>query len=629
MTINIRTNIFALQAMRNLQHSTSLRIKSFERLSSGQRINRASDDAAGLAISSSLGSNSRILGQATRNINDGISLINITDGALSQVSSIVTRIRELAEQAANGTYSLAQRRPLDAEAQQLRNEHARISATVNFNGIKPLDGSQSSVQLQVGTASGAENQIVVSLGSGVSHSTATGTFQAPVTIGSIAGTSDAAVGDFNGDGNNDVVFGSPTASSGVRLGNGDGTFKSTVTISLTAERDIQTADFNGDGKLDIFGVTNTLTSPVGVSLGNGDGTFKAQIISNAGDDAWNATAADFNGDGKVDIATVDSGDGKFSILIGNGDGTFKARVSYVLPIPNGNYISIGSGDFNGDSIADIYASGFVFLGNGNGTFKSVITTSVAIATIADRSVNVLDINRDGFQDIVSTGSAGGSSVIVTLGNGNGTFKAYSGYGSGTLPASVDLEDIDADGLLDAIATDGNTGDLWVMKGLGDGSFSVPSTSFNLGYGIASGIAADFTGDGVSDVYVLNRDSYNKDFLLRGDAIVSEATSVLTSFSLLTQSEARATIDAMAIAQAQVNLQQGLLGAYQSRLTAAAQNVFTSRLEYDTAFSRIVDVDVAEESANLVRQDILQKAGIAILSQANQAPGIALLLLNGI
>src|SRR5690606_8709682 len=106
---------------------------TFERLGSGMRINRAVDDAAGLAVASALDARSRIYTQAIRNVNDGISLLNIAEGGISQMSDIIGRIRELATQAANGTFSAVQRITLDREADLLVDEFNRLTESTFFN----------------------------------------------------------------------------------------------------------------------------------------------------------------------------------------------------------------------------------------------------------------------------------------------------------------------------------------------------------------------------------------------------------------------------------------------------------------------------------------------------------------
>src|SRR5690606_24524871 len=125
--------------------------KATERLSSGQRVNSAKDDAAGLAISNRMTSQIRGLDQAIRNANDGVSLVQTAEGALQEVTNMLQRIRELAIQSANGIYNDIDRRTLDAEVQQLKLEMNRISETTSFNGQKLLDGSLGDTFLQVGS----------------------------------------------------------------------------------------------------------------------------------------------------------------------------------------------------------------------------------------------------------------------------------------------------------------------------------------------------------------------------------------------------------------------------------------------------------------------------------------------
>lgn len=150
MALPVVTNISSLNAQRNLQSSTKDLQKSLERLSSGLRINRAGDDAAGLAISEGLRSQIRGLNQAVRNANDGLSLIGTAEGAINSYTEILQRLRELAVQSANDTNSASNRSALNQEGNQLLEELQRISSTVEFNGTKLLDGSFTSKQLQVG-----------------------------------------------------------------------------------------------------------------------------------------------------------------------------------------------------------------------------------------------------------------------------------------------------------------------------------------------------------------------------------------------------------------------------------------------------------------------------------------------
>ena len=158
MAISIGSNITSLQAQRRLDQTGSKLSQSFNKLSSGYRINRGADDSAGLAIAESLKAQSRIAGQAIRNTNDGISTIAIADGALGEVANILSRLAELASQAANGTLSTSQRSVVSNEFVALSSEIERIAQVTEFNGIKLLSGTNS-VTIQVGTGSTAASQI--------------------------------------------------------------------------------------------------------------------------------------------------------------------------------------------------------------------------------------------------------------------------------------------------------------------------------------------------------------------------------------------------------------------------------------------------------------------------------------
>ena len=158
MAITITTNVAAINAQRRLGNSTNELRTAFERLSSGLRIVRAKDDAAGLAIADSLKADGRIASVAIRNANDGISLIGIADGALDQVTSVLTRMAELAEQSANGVLASSQRSSLNQEFVNLASEIERIAVTTSFNGLNLLSGG-STVQLQVGFDSNTNSQI--------------------------------------------------------------------------------------------------------------------------------------------------------------------------------------------------------------------------------------------------------------------------------------------------------------------------------------------------------------------------------------------------------------------------------------------------------------------------------------
>jgi flagellin len=161
MGLRINTNIASINAQRNLSQSTEALSRSLERLSSGLRITRASDDAAGLAISERLRAEVRAFEQAQRNALDGISLLQVAEGALGEVSGILTRLRELSIQSANGTLGAGERATINQEATDLVAEIDRVAAVTEFNGTLLLDGTAPTVDFQVGTGSTANDVISV------------------------------------------------------------------------------------------------------------------------------------------------------------------------------------------------------------------------------------------------------------------------------------------------------------------------------------------------------------------------------------------------------------------------------------------------------------------------------------
>lgn len=150
MGLRINTNVSSLAAQRALGKARRNLESSLEKLASGERINKASDDAAGLAISENLKADIRGMRQARRNAGDAISLIQTSEGALSEISNNIIRLRELAVQASSDTVGDTERGYADIEFQHLKDEIDRISSSTEFNGIKLLDGSGGTLEFQVG-----------------------------------------------------------------------------------------------------------------------------------------------------------------------------------------------------------------------------------------------------------------------------------------------------------------------------------------------------------------------------------------------------------------------------------------------------------------------------------------------
>ncbi len=164
MALIVNNNIASITAQRNLGISTASLQGSVARLSSGLRITKASDDAAGLGISETLRAQIRSINQAVRNSNDGISLLQIADGGAANIGGLLARLRELAEQSASGILGSNERSFLDQEFVALRSEIDRISAVTEFNGVKLLSGSgNDSLSIQIGFRSSSNDTLTLSL----------------------------------------------------------------------------------------------------------------------------------------------------------------------------------------------------------------------------------------------------------------------------------------------------------------------------------------------------------------------------------------------------------------------------------------------------------------------------------
>ncbi|GGY72398.1 hypothetical protein GCM10011613_16710 [Cellvibrio zantedeschiae] len=308
MALIINTNTASLNAQRQLMSSGSSQDLSTQRLSSGQRINSAKDDAAGLAISNKMSSQIRGLDQAVRNANDGVSLIQTAEGALAESTNILQRMRELAVQSSNGIYSNADRAQLNAESKQLVSELDRISKSTSFNGQNLLDGKLGDIKLQVGAQ--ANQTISFKIAATDAKSLGLGSVAADVL-----GTNlDQAITStkFN-DG--DVLI------NGQNIGSFDGTasgaslskFLTAVNSKLSGVTigavNTVTATSAGDGK-------TTAAATLTIGLGNADGTTSQYVIKNT--NSMDEMVAAINNQANGTIVASKTADGYLSILSNTG-----------------------------------------------------------------------------------------------------------------------------------------------------------------------------------------------------------------------------------------------------------------------------------------------------------------------
>jgi flagellin len=164
MAITVKTNVAANGALNELNRTTRALSRNFERISSGLRIARAADDAAGLGVAESLRADAASARVAARNINDGISIIAVAEGATGEIASILVRLRELAIQSMSETLATTERAYIDDEADQLVSEIARIAAVTEFNGVSLTNGAVTTMDVQVGIQNTANDIITITLG---------------------------------------------------------------------------------------------------------------------------------------------------------------------------------------------------------------------------------------------------------------------------------------------------------------------------------------------------------------------------------------------------------------------------------------------------------------------------------
>ncbi|WP_028050711.1 flagellin [Cellulomonas sp. URHD0024] len=285
MGLSINQNIAAINSYRNLSNTQNDQAKSLEKLSSGFRINRAADDAAGLAISEGLRSQVGGLKVAARNAQDGVSVVQTAEGALTEVHSILQRVRDLAVQGANDSNNVDARKNIDTEATQLVAELDRISGSTNFNGTKLLDGTagggSGKLNFQVGADGDANSQITVDLSGANVKAIAANLTTGALAVGGTTFTVDDA--GIKAGGAQSFSFTSTTAAGSV----------STVKVDLTAA---QTA-----GITNIQDFADKLSGDT-----NFNSKFSVSVIKDANGAATGVSVKALDG-GDVDVTDPDAG----------------------------------------------------------------------------------------------------------------------------------------------------------------------------------------------------------------------------------------------------------------------------------------------------------------------------------
>ncbi len=497
----INTNIASLNAQRNLDKSQGQLQTSLQRLSSGLRINSAKDDAAGLAIVDRFTSQIRGLNQAARNANDGISISQVAEGALSESTNILQRMRELAIQSANGSNSADDRANLNKEVVQLQAELTRIADTTRFGTQKILDGTFGSQSFQVGAQ--ANETIAVDL---------TQSFAAEALGQStFAASADASLTGFTALNTGATGYDFSTNSDTISL-QGTGSSQNLDLSAVTSAKDLA-SEFNSVTELSgVAGSTSVSIANLGTGA-SGD----ALTISIGGTAVF--TEASAASGGAVSSATVVA--------------AIQAAIS-------------------GGAVTGITAS----------TSGGVITITDADGDNIQLDVTVTLATTTGTLDVEVTGAG----TTVTAGAGTSTY--------------TQVGDLD---FTNAFATE----DLTVT-----------------------------TGGGLAGLTTLDADTDSTATLLSVAAI-----------DISTEAGAQSAISITDAAIQTIDNSRADLGAIQNRLESTISNLTSISENVSAARSRVQDADFAAETAALTRNQILQQAGISVLSQANSLPQQVLSLLQ--
>lgn len=674
MALTVNTNITSLGVQKNLNRASDALGTSMSRLSSGLKINSAKDDAAGLQISNRLTSQISGLNVAVKNANDGISIAQTAEGAMQASTNILQRMRELALQSANGSNSDEDRTSLQQEFTALSGELTRISSTTTFGGRNLLDGSFTSTSFQVG----ANANETISFGmKSVSASELKGTYnEASVDAGtnklSAVVTGKAGVITSNA---NDVSTAKFVAQEKTLGAAGAGK----ITIGTT-DVDLAATD-NLDSivtKINDAGVTGITASNQGgvLRLNNasggdmalaGDAGTLAAIGLTAGATAL-TDGADTDGTEQMGVQAIGAaGDlviGSSAIRLAATD-TLEDVVNKVNQYSSSTGVTAKIAD-NGDGTGSLSLSSKTDFTIGQATSTDIATAFGYNTAAADKAVTTTSgltsdasIKVNG-QEFSFKAGATLSSIVASINDGTGTV----GSGDGTKATGVTAS-ASADGRLILTSADGkdiklenNSAGALDTLGLTSGNTKAKLTEatsitvnnvevkFKKGDDMAaiaaainsssSGVTASVNDDGTlglfADQNIEIADGSNGTGLaaLGLSAGTTNAVTMNTSvndLSILDAASAQQAIQALDGAIQQVDSQRSQLGAVQNRFDSTVDNLQSIAENSTAARSRVQDADFAAETAELTKQQTLQQASTAILSQANQLPSSVLKLLG--
>ena len=679
----INTNIASMNAQRNLDVSGAGLQTALQRLSSGLRINSAKDDAAGLSISERMTSQIRGLDQATRNANDGISLVQTAEGAISGMSDNLQRLRELSLQASNATNSAADRQMIQAEVSQLVTEIDRVASMTEFNGMKLLDGSFASKAFQVGANS---NQTI-----NVSMDSARTT-----KLGSTDTSSLTAANNGTAMASSDLIL------NGVAVGASLATSDNASTASQSASAISKATAINAvSGQTGVTASINkTIAAGTTMTVTAGSGTIEINgittgTITYGGDDATTNRMAVINAinakSGQTGVVASDSGLNASGVTLTAADG--RNIVVGTVVSASGSFttttfgISTGTsyGTFTLSSAKDIAVTGSSSIANTGlsaGTYKTQVayasTTSGIAAAFAASDFKINGVIVGASLDTTDTSSTANNtyssiskvaainavsaqtSVSASVNVNQSTGAAMSGAAAGTGTLTINgvttatitvtsdavasrnavVSAINAkSGQTGVVATDSGTsaggvtlssadGRNILVGALGSASGSFTTTTVGVAAGTSYGTftlnsAKTFTIEGGSTGATMA----DKGMLQIGIYGSGKTGQALSSLDVTTVKGANDAITAVDNALNTLLDMRANLGAAQSRFTSTVSSLGNAAENLSSARSRIRDTDFAAETAKLSRGQILQQAGVAMLAQANALSNNVLALLK--
>ena len=566
MALSVNTNVTSQTVQKNLNKAGDALSTSMTRLSSGLKINSAKDDAAGMQIANRLTSQVKGMTVAIANANNGTSIAQTAEGAMQESTNILQRLRELALQSANGDKSAEDRASLQQEFTAKTGELTRIAQTTTFGGRNLLDGSFQNQSFQIGSDA---NQTISFGMNDISATGLKGSFSEASVAGSATSQLKASV---TGSAVPTPYVQSDTYQA-IAVDDPDVAFKVNGTdITLTeADTDSVAAAVTVKGFLDAAGITDVTVDGAGGKL-----TFtSANAITFAGD----------NADVGVGVAAQTSGlPTATSIKINDIDVTFNA-----------------GDDMAAIKLAIDTANTAANPGGKTGVGAEIVDGRLKLTT-ADGSAIKLG-NGD-----VATGGAGG---LAKLGLSSGTTAAKLETATSINLNGTDVKFTAGSTMADVVSSinSASTGVTASLKD--DGSLNLFSTK---NINIADGSA----GTGLAALGLTAAPA--------STAAIKQETTV-SDLSILSAEDSQRTVQALADAISQIDTQRSALGAVQNRFTSTVANLQSISENSTAALGRVQDTDFASEAAELTKQQTLQQASTAILSQANQLPSAVMKLLQ--